>query len=137
MQFAVGAQRLLDGCVDAVLGRHVRGDRHDRQPTLDQRRDVVVEIFLGPAHRDDRRAGLGDHARHGGADTAARGAGHHDHATLETEQVIDHYGDSSTFCPDKIGKMRIIENMILCKWLSVKWAVLRLSLPIVWTSLGC
>ena len=52
--------------------------------------DVVVEILLGPAHRDDRRTGLGDHPRHGGADAAARGAGHYDHAPLETEQVIDH-----------------------------------------------
>jgi hypothetical protein len=52
--------------------------------------DVVVEIFFGPAHRDDRRPGLGDHPGHGGADAAARGAGHHDHAPLETEQIIRH-----------------------------------------------
>jgi hypothetical protein len=33
--------------------------------------------------------------------------------------------------------MRIIENMILCKWLSVKWSGLRVSLSIVWTTSGC
>jgi hypothetical protein len=32
--------------------------------------------------------------------------------------------------------MRIIENMILRKWLSVKWPALRLSLTIVWTTSG-
>ena len=90
VQFAVGALRVLDRGGHAVLGRDVGGDRDDRQSALDQRDDVVVEVFFGPAHRDDRRAGLGDHPRHGGADTAARGAGHHDHAPLETEQVIDH-----------------------------------------------
>ena len=90
MQFAVGPLGLLDRGGDAVLGRDIGGDRNDRQSALDQRDDVVVEILLGSAHRDDRRTGLGDHPRHGGADAAARGAGHYDHAPLETEQVIDH-----------------------------------------------
>jgi len=50
------------------------------------------------------RDGFGDHPRHGGADTTARGAGHDHHASLETDQVIDHVEDSSTFCPDKIAR---------------------------------
>ena len=98
--------------------------------------DVVVEIFLGSAHRDDRRTGLGDHPGDSGADTATGGAGHHDHAPLEIEQVIDH-SDVSTSLSGQNTTMRTIENMILCKWPSVKWSPVELCLAIVWTRLGC
>jgi hypothetical protein len=78
---------------------------------------MAVEIFQAPTHRDYRCSGLGDHLGHGGADAATRGAGNYDHATFKTEQVIDHYG----FLSGQDSMMRIIENMILCKWPSVKW----------------
>ena len=80
-----------------------------------------VEVVFASTDRDDRRARLSNHAGNGGADAAAGGAGNDDHAPLEIEQIIDHYQNSPTYCPDNIPKMRIIENMILCKWLSVKW----------------
>ena len=56
---------------DAVVGRGVGRDRHDRQALVGQRRDVLVEVLLGPAHRDHGRPCAGDHARDGGADAAA------------------------------------------------------------------
>ncbi len=39
---------------------------------------MPVEIVAATADRDHGRPGFGNHARHGGADAATRGAGHHD-----------------------------------------------------------
>ncbi len=72
-------------------------DRHDRQATLGHRRDVLVEVFLRPADRDDGGTRLGGHARDGGADAAATGARHHDDAAVQPQKIVH-----PPICPDKI-----------------------------------
>ena len=69
----------------------------DGQALLGERRDVLVEVLLRPADRDDGGACLGGHPRDGGADAAATGAGHHDDAAVQPQKIVH-----APICPDNI-----------------------------------
>jgi hypothetical protein len=82
---------------------------------------VLVEIVFAATDRDHRCAGLGDHPGDRGADAATGRAGHHDDAVTQTEEIIEHWMDSPYVLSGQNSMMRMIENMILCTWLRVKW----------------
>ena len=91
VQLTVGAA--FAAAIAAAMPSSVRGigrDRHDRKALRDHRLDVRVEVLRRAAHRDDGRAGLGDHARHGRADAAAGRAGDDDDAPVKREEVLAH-----------------------------------------------
>ena len=83
VEFAVGAAHAVEDGRDAVVGGGVGRDGHDREARRGQRGDVLVEVLLGPAHRDHGGAGLRRHAGDGRADAAAARAGDHDDAAVE------------------------------------------------------
>ena len=57
------------------------------KPCSRQRRDVLVEVLLGPAHRDDGGARLRGHPGHRGADAATAGTGHDDDAAVQPQEI--------------------------------------------------
>src|SRR5271165_4621479 len=87
IQVAVGVPRLVDDRADPVVGRRVGGHWYDRQTLLRQRSDVFVEVLLRAADRDDGGSRLGRHPGHRGADAAAAGARHDDHAAGQPQEI--------------------------------------------------
>ncbi len=77
-------------------------------PASRQRRDVFVEVVGRPADRDHGGAGLGRHARDRRADAATTGAGHHDDAAVEAQQIAS----GISYCPDNIMVLCILQNTI-------------------------
>ena len=114
VQLAVGAPDLIHHGGDAVVGRRVGRHRHDRQTALGERDHVLVEVLLGPAHRDHGGARLGGHRGHRRADAAATCAGYHHDAAVEAEETLRRRHDSLSCrsnCPDNI-------------WCSANWRTL-------------
>ena len=97
VEIAVGAPYLVDDGADALIGGCVGRHRYHRKSPRTERRDVLVEVLLGPTHRDDGRAGFGGHPRHRCADAAATGTGHHHNAAVEAQEVCH-----TLICPDNI-----------------------------------
>ena len=98
------------------------------RPRCAERRDVLVEVLLGPAHRDDGRARLGGHAGHRRADAAAAGAGHHDDAAVEPQKIghaIYLSGQHTVLC--------ILQNTIPQRLSARQGRIESLLEPIVWT----
>ncbi len=85
------------------------------RPCVRQRSDVLVEVLLRAADRDDRGARLRRPARHRRADAAAAGTGHHDDAAVETQQIavpgVTARSPTGN-CPDKIWYSASLENTI-------------------------
>ena len=84
----------MPSSVDASAATGMTG-----RPSLDQWRDVRVEVVPGPADRDDRGTGLGDHPGDRRADAAAAGAGHHDDPAGQAQEIGAH--NRFRNCPDK------------------------------------
>ena len=90
MQLAIGVPHGVQRGTDTVIGGNISRDGHDGQTVGHQWTKVLIEIVLTAAHRDHGRPRLSDHAGDGGADAAARRAGHHDHAPSKAQQILTH-----------------------------------------------